>query len=126
MMKTMTREEEVGAFNKAADNKTYAEGGNILSHATGFAEEVGELGEAIADYLDEPTSEKRAALVKEWADVQVVLSNLAWFFGINGQVAFTRVHNNNMTKLHDGKIIKNGNGKVLKPEGYEKPDMSGL
>lgn len=125
-MKQMTREQHVGQFNEAAGNETYAKGGALLQHASCFAEESGEFGQAISDYLDNPTEETRAQLVKEWADVQVTLSNLAWFFSIDGQVAFNRVHTNNMSKLVDGKILRREDGKVLKPEGYEKPDMRGL
>jgi predicted HAD superfamily Cof-like phosphohydrolase len=125
-MACVTRELCVADFNTAAENKTYADGGDVLQYASCFAEEVGEFGASIQEYLEEPTDETRAAMVKEWADVQVVLSNLAWFFGIDGEEAFNRVHNNNMSKLVDGRIVRREDGKVLKPEGYQKPDMSGL
>lgn len=122
----VTREEAVGRFNAAADNDTFRNGGSILQHATCFAEEVGELGQAISDYLDDQSDANRAQLAKEWADAQVTLSNLAWFFDLNGDEAFFRVHENNMSKLVDGKIVRREDGKVLKPEGYQKPDMGGL
>lgn len=128
----VTREEAVGRFNDAADNDTFRSGGSILQHATCFAEEVGELGQAISDYLDDQSDANRAQLAKEWADVQVTLSNLAWFFDLDGDQAFWRVHENNMTKLHptsgnpEGRIVRREDGKILKPEGYQKPDMGGL
>lgn len=123
MVKYKTREDAVAEFNKAADFKTFSEGGSIMSHASCFAEEVGELGEAISLYMDDPNEETRQDLVKEWADVQVVLSNLAWFFEIDGQVAFNIVHASNMSKLIDGEINRREDGKVLKGDGYTPPDM---
>ena len=125
-METRTREAHVTDFNEAAENKTFLNGGQILQHAACFAEEVGELGAAIAEYLDEQNEETRGNLAKEWADAQVTLSNLAWFFEIDGAEAFRRVHTSNMSKLVDGKIIRREDGKVLKPESYQKPDMGGL
>lgn len=125
-MKLPTREDAVANFNRAADNPTWDKGGDLYLHAVNFQEEVGELGTAINEYVNNPTDETRRAFAKEWADVQVVLSNLAWFFALDGEEAFRRVHANNMSKLVEGKLIKNEYGKVLKPEGYVKPDMSGL
>lgn len=122
----MTREEKVAQFNRAADNLMYSEGGDYRSHTACFGEEVTEFYHAINNYLTNPNDETRKDLVKEWADCQVTLSNLAWFFDIPGSVAFQRVHDNNMTKLVDGKIVRREDGKVLKPEGYVKPDMSGI
>lgn len=41
--------------------------------------------------------------------------------------AFNRVHENNLTKIGaDGKVLRNPSGKILKPEGYEKVDLSDL
>jgi len=34
------------------------------------------------------------------------------------------LHTNNMSKCVDGKLVKREDGKVLKPEGYEKLDLS--
>jgi predicted HAD superfamily Cof-like phosphohydrolase len=92
-----------------------------------FSEELSEFNEAMADYISNPTEETRANMVKEWADAQYTLSGLAYFFEIDGEEAFTRVADNNMTKVGaDGKVVKREDGKILKPEGYEKPDMKGL
>jgi predicted HAD superfamily Cof-like phosphohydrolase len=122
----MSREEKVAQFNRAADNKTLAEGGDYRPHTACFGEEVTELFHAINNYLIAPNDTTRQELVKEWADAQVTLSQLAWFFDIPADPAFNRVHQNNMTKLVDGKIVRREDGKILKPEGYVKPDMSGL
>lgn len=121
-----TREDRVREFNEAGGGKTFSEGGSLGVQVGCFSEELKEFNDALTEYVLEPTPENRAAMIKEWADVQVTLSNFAWFFEFNGQVAFTRVADNNMTKVIDGKVIKREDGKILKPEGYVKPDMTGL
>ena len=124
---TVTRENKVAQFYKAADKKQFhrldAVDNSILDN---FLEETDELAEAITNYVDKPNDETRAQLCKEWADAQVTLSSIAWYFDIPADAAFNRVHNNNMTKVVDGKILRAPNGKILKPEGYVKADMKGL
>lgn len=126
-MKELSREDKVGIFNKAAGNRTFEEMGDPLVQVTCYAEETVELFEAIHAYITSPTEELREKLVKEWADCQVTLSNIGWFFNIDGNVAFNRVNDNNMSKIGpDGKVIRRSDGKVLKPEGYENVSMAGL
>lgn len=123
-----SREERVGEFNKACGKLTYKQG-SIASYLELdlFMEEVKELKTAYYDYLVDQSPENRQALAKEWADCQVTLSNIAWFFEINGDRAFSRVAENNMTKVGpDGKVTYRSDGKVLKPDGYKPPVMSGL
>lgn len=128
-----TREERVQEFIDACGGTTFEAVWNCLG------EECLELQEAAQDFHtildsnadDETKAKYRAAFVKEWADVQYVLSQVACFYNIDGEVAFNRVANNNMTKVIDGpdgskKIQRREDGKILKPEGYEKPDMRGL
>ncbi len=124
---TVTRENKVAQFYKAADKKPFHQL-DTLDHSflDNFIEESKELVEAVHNYIDMPDAKNRADLCKEWADVQVVLSSLAWYFDIPADAAFNRVHNNNMTKVVDGKIKRAANGKILKPEGYVKADMTGL
>lgn len=123
----MTREDKVAQFLSAA-GKTPLKQGDAYeeSYENNLIEEVGELVYAMVDYYNSPSVASRAALCKEWADVQVVLSNIAVWLGIPADASFNRVHENNMTKVVDGKIIRREDGKILKPEGYVKPDMSGL
>jgi NTP pyrophosphatase (non-canonical NTP hydrolase) len=90
------------------------------------AEEVTELLDAILDYVDDPCVETRANLCKEWADAQVVLSNVAWYFDIPARESLERVTKNNDSKIVDGKVVFREDGKILKPEGYVKADMRGL
>lgn len=119
-----TREERVLAFRHAAE----AKGAPPLTKELVwkcFYEESKELDEAADAYEADPTPENRANLVKEWADVQCVLSQLALYYDISGRVAFNRVADNNLTKVADGAIIRE-DGKILKPEGYVKADMRGL
>lgn len=122
----MTREDRVFEFINASSFPSFRLAWTCLS------EECLELKEAAEAYhLAQSegcitTDEARASLVKEWADVQYVLSQLAIFYGINGEEAFNRVADNNMTKVVCGKVIYREDGKILKPENYQKPDMRGL
>ncbi len=118
---------EVAKFLTAAGKKP-VEDGDLYeeSYENNLREESEELIEAMFDYWNSPSEETRAALVKEWADTQVVLSNIAWWLGIPTTESFNRVHNNNMTKVVDGLVRLREDGKILKPEGYTKPDMRGL
>lgn len=122
----VTREGKVALFNEAGNGRTFNDGGSIELMINCFAEELVEFNQAVADYVTEPTVENRAELVKEWADVQVTLSNFAWFFEFDGEEAFNRVADNNMTKVVNGKLFKREDGKILKPDDYKKPDMTGI
>lgn len=125
---TITREQKVAQFLKAAGKRPFKKGDPYeLSYENNLKEETKELREAMFAYYNDPTPKTRAELCKEWADVQVVLSNIAVWLDIPADAAFNRVHENNMTKIGpDGKVKKREDGKILKPEGYVKPDMSGL
>lgn len=127
-MPNQSRENKVGEFLKAAGKLPWDSSSKALdeSHVNNLLEEVNELEEAIYAYVKDPNETTRANLCKEWADAQVVLSNVAWYFDIPASAAFNRVHNNNMTKVVDGKVILREDGKILKPEGYVKVDMKGL
>ncbi|QDP56939.1 MAG: hypothetical protein Unbinned2691contig1000_13 [Prokaryotic dsDNA virus sp.] len=123
----ITREGRVAEFNSAGGVGTVSSGGNLALAVTNFSEELAEFNEAMAEYIANPSEETREAMVKEWADVQFTLSGIAYYFEFDGEEAFTRVANNNMTKVSsDGTIKKRADGKILKPEGYKKPDMKGL
>ena len=136
MMKHVTREDSVAVFNQAGNNKTFQEdaGASLDTQWNCFDEESEELYEAIDNYVDalaqgsgEDVEATRAQLVKEWADVQVTLSNLAWYFGIPADAAFNRVHNSNMSKVSErGKLLYREDGKILKGSNYVAPDMKGL
>lgn len=126
---TMTREDRVREFLDYAGEPTFEAVWNCLT------EECQELQEAAmkfheilaSDFDEEVKASARANFVKEWADVQYVLSQLAVFYNIPGEEAFVRVADNNMTKVQGGKILRReSDGKILKPEGYQKPDMRGL
>ena len=126
---TVTREDKVRQFLEAAGKKPWD--GDIStidrSFLNGFAEETCELKEAMEKYINHPTPGNREGLCKEWADVQIVLSNLAVYFDIPASAAFNRVHQNNMTKIGpDGVVKLREDGKILKPDSYVKADMSGL
>jgi predicted HAD superfamily Cof-like phosphohydrolase len=123
----ITREEKVRQFLKAAGKETFKEGDEYeLSYENNLKEETKELRDAMMAYYERPNEKTRAELVKEWADVQVVLSNIAVWLSIPADPAFNRVHQNNMTKVIDGKLKIRADGKILKPDGYVKPDMRGL
>lgn len=125
----LTREDKTGQFLTAA-GKTKWDG--LFQHfdesyKNNLKEEAKELLEAISNYIVDPNLDNRAELCKEWADVQVVLSNIAWYLKIPADAAYNRVVNNNMTKVGpDGKVKLREDGKILKPKNYVKADMSGL
>lgn len=128
-MPARTREERVQEFLDYAGTPTFEVVWNCI------AEEYQELQESAmkfheiiaSDFDDEVKASARANFVKEWADCQYVLSQLAVFYNIPGEEAFIRVADNNLTKVQDGKILRReSDGKILKPEGYKQPDMRGL
>lgn len=123
----LTREQRVDQFLVAAQQDVSFE----LAWAC-MIEECKELADAAREYEaaeKEGTNgervEARKNLVKEWADVQYVLSQLALFYGIDGEKAFDIVAANNMTKIEGG-VRRREDGKILKPDNYVKADMSGL
>lgn len=126
-MNELTREDRVAEFLKAGRWPSF----ELVWEC--MREETIEMAEAAEEYhraQNEGTAKDvftaRANLVKEVADVQYVLSQLALYYKIDLQVAFNRVATNNMTKVQDGNVIYREDGKILKPEGYVKPDMGGL
>lgn len=116
----------VGEFMEKAHKKHHPSMPNPFLCWDMFKEEFRELHDAYIDYIVDDSKENREMLAKEWADCQVTLSNIAWFFSLNGEEAFKRVHENNMTKLTDGELKRRDDGKVLKPDGYKPPNMKGL
>lgn len=123
-----TREDRVAEFLDASSYPSF----ELVW--TCMYEELQELKEAADGFHtildseadDETKAKYRADFVKEWADVQYVLSQMALFYNIPGEEAFIRVADNNMTKVKDGKVLYREDGKILKPEGYQKANMLGL
>jgi predicted HAD superfamily Cof-like phosphohydrolase len=76
------------------------------------------------------TKEQWAALLKELADLQYVLSGTIVSLGpLAGgfDTAFNRVHLSNMSKLgDDGKPVYREDGKVTKGPNYEPPTLEDL
>jgi len=95
------------------------------------AELLAEIDTAIAhiEKGEDVPKEIYANMLKEAADVQVVLSGtiVALKPLQNFDEAFARVHTSNMSKLgEDGKPIYREDGKVLKGPNYFKADLSDL
>ena len=97
-----------------------------------LSEEVRELCVEIDNVVTElktgkPAPATLAALLKEMADVQYVLSGMAVTFGLPLEEAFTRVHDSNMSKLGpDGRPLLRDDGKILKGPNYVPPDLGDL
>jgi len=91
-----------------------------------FVEESTELMDSIKQWFDDDNDENRAAMVKEWADVQYVLSQLALTLRIDGEEAFRRVADSNMSKVVNGRVMYRDDGKILKGPTYSPPVMIGL
>ena len=91
-----------------------------------ITEELNEFFDAAIDLIETGSKEARADLVKEWSDLQYVVSQAAWFFDIPADEAFRRVHESNMSKVVGDSVIYREDGKILKPDTYKAPDMRGL
>lgn len=73
------------------------------------------------------TRETLAAMMKELADVQYILSGMVVTFGMPADRVFERVHQSNMSKLgHDGKPVRRDDGKVMKGPNYHPPKLDDL
>ena len=83
-----------------------------------------EYGE-ISDESDQGTDP--AAMLKELADMVVVIYGYAATYGWDLDEALRRVHASNMSKFGvDGKPLKRPDGKVLKGPNYKKPNLQDL
>lgn len=73
------------------------------------------------------TRETLAAMMKEMADVQYILSGMVATFGMPADRVFDRVHQSNMSKLGtDGKPVRRDDGKVMKGPNYRPPSLDDL
>lgn len=129
----MTREDKVEVFMKAGQTPTFDNResmNNSLMVLQCIIEELEEFHEAAGNYEVEQNEDNRAQLVKEWADLQYVVSQAAVYYDIPADAVFDTVHENNLTKIpEDGIIKKREDGKILKPENYQKlttEDMKGF
>ena len=95
-------------------------------------EEMGELNAEIDNLINElktsgeTTTESRAKMLKELADLQYVLSGMVISLGLPMQEAFARVHQSNMSKLVNGKPLKRADGKFLKGPNYQPPYLQDI
>lgn len=126
----MTREDTVAEFHKAMSHPINADWTTKLLdfRMTLIQEEVMELSDEVVNCAVKIDTEEqvflsdKAALLKEMADIQYVLSGMAVALGLPLQEAFERVHKSNMSKLgEDGLPILREDGKILKGENYIPP-----
>ena len=129
----MSRENVVAEFHKAFDHPISGEWTPFLLtlRSVLIGEECVELQEEFYTLRHtDPTGwtrEQKAALLKEMADLQYVLSGAAVALGLNLEEAFIRVHKSNMSKLgEDGKPIRREDGKILKGPHYKEPNLEDL
>lgn len=127
--KYITREQKVAQFVEAAGKKPWD--GKLesidLSVMECIREEWEEFQDAVHQYeCHACLPSVRQQLCKEWADLQYVLSQAAWYYDIPADPSFNRVHESNMSKFVDGKAEFRSDGKILKGSNYKKPDMNGL
>lgn len=132
-----TREDYIKEFHKAF-KRPVEDDLNINGlklRKTLIEEEVKELVEEIDKTIEllekdeEITEEMKANILKEMADVQVVLSGTSVEFKSLNRLdeAFKRVHESNMSKLDkSGKAILREDGKILKGPNYLKPNLKDL
>ena len=133
-----TREEYLQDFHTVFGAAINVEPTVYLLHSrkTLIEEEVKELFAEIdtaIGYLEKGEETPRSvyqAMLKELADVQVVISGLSVALKPLYQKlenAFRLVHASNMSKMgEDGKPVVREDGKILKGPHYSPPDLSGL
>jgi predicted HAD superfamily Cof-like phosphohydrolase len=138
MIPTKTREEKVKEFRDAGSKLNFIDSPDesdmindlIFEEFIEFSDAAYDYEQAIEKGFDrvEPAAFAtfRQNLVKEWADLQYVVSQAALYYEIPADEAFDRVHNSNMTKVVEGKLRLRDDGKILKPDTYRAPDMSEL
>ena len=86
-----------------------------------------EATEGPDDALAMRIEQARSHLLKEMADLIVVVVGHAAVRGWNIDVAFNRVMASNMSKLgEDGKPIYREDGKILKGPNYKEPNLKDL
>jgi len=134
---TKSREEYVEEFHKTFNVGINEKPSptNLRFRKTLLEEEVKELIEeidSITKHLENGervTNDMYENMLKELADVQVVLSGMAVQLKPLRKLgeAFLLVHKSNMSKLgENGKPIYRKDGKVLKGPNYHKPDLKNL
>lgn len=128
-IKDVSREDKVAQFVEAASKVPWNGNYSTIDQSVigMIKEEFFELWEAAYNYEKDPDNvEYRANLCKEWADLQYVISQFAWYYGIPADEAFNRVHESNMSKFVNGEAMLREDGKILKGPNYQPPDMRGL
>lgn len=126
--KHLTREDRVAQFVETAGKKPWDGKCKVdWSVWECIHEEFKEFTEALNSYEMHPEiSSYRENLCKEWADLQYVVSQAAWYYSIPADPSFNRVHESNLSKFVDGKAEFREDGKIMKGPNYKKPDMKGL
>ena len=90
-------------------------------------EETMEFIEAVEDLYLDPSTDGKAALLKELADILFVCFQFAAAFDLDLDEASQRVFMSNMSKLgNNGKPIYREDGKVLKGPNYTEPNLFNL
>ena len=137
-MKTYSRESQVEEFHKAMGSPVAVKPRSsliklreklLIEECNEVCQELNKMEMDIT--RGKPISKGQwAALLKELADLQYVLSGtIISFSAISGSFtpAFNRVHNSNMSKLdNEGNPVLNNYGKVTKGPNYKAPDLEDL
>lgn len=111
---------KVQEFMKAADMPVYVNDPDAIELCANLIEE--EYIEWMQEIPGTPED------LKECVDMLYVIAQyMNLVYGPKAsQIAFDRVHENNMSKCVNGVLIKREDGKVLKPEGYKKVTLNDL
>ena len=137
-MKTITRENKVEEFHRAMGTDVGVQPRTdllslreklLIEECNEVCQELNAIEMSVAQGK-RVTREQWAALLKELADLQYVLSGtIISFESIAGSFtpAFNRVHSSNMSKLDDeGNPVLNEYGKVTKGPNYKAPTLEDL
>jgi len=85
--------------------------------------------EEVIEYIDAAVNEDLVEVLDALADQMYILCGTILKHGLQDMIipAFDLVHSNNMAKLGpDGNPIFREDGKIMKPEGFQKVELSTL
>lgn len=88
-----------------------------------------ELLPALDVWLANPSRENLVEVLDGIVDGVYVIFELCYAMNLPFELAFARVHLNNLNKIQydaDGNLRRRADGKLLKPEGHPKPDLLNL
>ena len=84
------------------------------------------LSEELDELMQGMHSKSRLETLDALCDIQYVLLGAVYRLGFAPvfEEAFDEVQRSNMTKFPEGVVTRRDDGKILKPDSYDKPDLT--